>query len=138
MARLASAVIPCLRAADMAETIDFYERLGFHVAGRFHQDGEIAWCEVARDSARIHFHAFDHPEMPAVPVMSGVLYFRPDDVLALAAEWKDKVLFYWGPEIMQYGWREFAFRDPNGYIIAFCEDVDQTATGDGEIAAGSA
>jgi hypothetical protein len=24
---------------------------------------------------------------------------------------------------MRYGWREFAFRDPNGYVIAFSEST---------------
>lgn len=128
MADLSAAVIPCLRARDMQETIAFYENLGFKLTGQYDQEGELAWCEVSRGGARIHFHALDHPEMPNDPIMSGVLYFRPDDVMALVEEWTGKVEFYWGPEIMQYGWREFAFRDPSGYIMAFCEDVpDQDA-----------
>jgi catechol 2,3-dioxygenase-like lactoylglutathione lyase family enzyme len=105
----------------MAETIAFYERLGFSVTGRFEQDGQHVWSELSRDEARIHIHCLDHPEMPNAPIFSGVLYLRPDDVRALAEEWRGKIEFYWGPEVMQYGWREFAFRDPNGYIIAFSE-----------------
>jgi len=123
MARLGQAVIPCLRVRDMAETMSFYERLGFSVTGRHEEDGQIVWCELMRDEARLHCHCLDHPDMPSTPILSGVLYFRPDDVRALAAEWQDKVDFYWGPEVMRYGWREFAFRDPNGYVIAFSENT---------------
>ncbi len=123
MARLTATVIPCLRAYGMQETIRFYEILGFEVTSRAEEQGQIAWCEIARDDVRLQFHVLDHPEMPNAPIMSGILYFRPDDVMALASEWGDKVEFYWGPQAMEYGSIEFAFRDPNGYILAFCEDA---------------
>jgi hypothetical protein len=29
--------------------------------------------------------------------------------------------FAWGPEVMEYGMREFGVRDPNGYFLAFTE-----------------
>lgn len=123
MARLGPQVIPCLRVRSMPETITFYERLGFAVSGRHEEGGVLVWCELLRDEARLQCHCLDHPEMLNTPALSGILYFRPDNVLALAAEWQDKVDFYWGPEVMRYGWREFAFRDPNGYVIAFCENT---------------
>jgi hypothetical protein len=31
------------------------------------------------------------------------------------------VPFLWGPEVTELGVREFAVRDPNGYVIAFAE-----------------
>jgi catechol 2,3-dioxygenase-like lactoylglutathione lyase family enzyme len=124
-------VIPCLRARDLAETVAFYERLGFAVSGRYEENGETVWCELARDEARLQFHILDHPEMPSHPIISGVLYFRPDNVRALAEEWRGRVDFYWGPEVMKYGWREFAFRDPNGYIIAFTEPTSDPPDCDG-------
>jgi hypothetical protein len=49
------------------------------------------------------------------------LYFHPESVEALAAEWQGKVPFAWGPEVMDYGMREFGIRDPNGYYLAFTE-----------------
>jgi hypothetical protein len=81
----------------MSETIAFYQRLGFSVTGRHEECGQTVWCELARDDARLHCHCLDHPDMPSTPMLSGVLYFRPDDVRALASEWQDKVEFYWGP-----------------------------------------
>lgn len=125
MVRLGPVVIPCLRVKSMAETMAFYERLGFQVTGRHEEGGQLVWCELARDAARLQCHCLDHPEMSNTPIFSGILYFRPDDVRALAAEWQDKVEFYWGPEVMRYGWLEFAFRDPNGYVIAFSQDTSE-------------
>jgi hypothetical protein len=39
----------------------------------------------------------------------------------LAEELHGKVAFAWGPEVMDYGMREFAVQDPNGYYLAFTE-----------------
>ena len=41
--------------------------------------------------------------------------------LQLDEEFRGKVDFAWGPEVMDYGMREFAVQDPNGYFIAFAE-----------------
>lgn len=122
-ARIGAAVIPSLRARDLAETIAFYEGLGFRVTGANPSRDAPLWCELSRDEARLHFHTMALEGMPADPILSGTLYFRPDDVRALAEEWRGKVAFEWGPEVMPYGWREFAFRDPNGYTLAFSENT---------------
>ncbi len=61
------------------------------------------------------------PRAPDQPILGGTLYLFPDGIDALAAEWRDKVAFEWAPEIMHHGVREFAIRDPNGYLIAFAE-----------------
>ena len=49
------------------------------------------------------------------------VYFYPEDVVALADELRGKVQFAWGPEVMEYGMREFGIQDPNGYYLAFTE-----------------
>ncbi|MFQ5677217.1 MAG: hypothetical protein ACE5G1_15095 [bacterium] len=41
---------------------------------------------------------------------------------------KDKVEVLWGPEVFQYGMREFAIRDCNGYTLAFGEPTDDPPT----------
>ena len=53
--------------------------------------------------------------------MSGTIYFFPDSVDVLAEEWRDKVEFLWGPELMPYGLYEFGIADPDGYLLAFAE-----------------
>lgn len=36
-------------------------------------------------------------------------------------ELRGKIDFAWGPEVMEYGMREFGVQDPNGYYLAFTE-----------------
>ena len=118
---LNSRITPALLVRDMRETLDFYQRLGFHVSGS-HPDGtQATWAEVRRDGAILQFHAHPPVGTPESPVFSGTLYFHPDNVLALADEFSREVEFSWGPEVMDYGMREFGIRDPNGYYLAFTE-----------------
>ena len=53
--------------------------------------------------------------------MSGMIYIFAGSVDAFAAEWRGKVEFLWGPELMPYGLYEFGFADPDGYCLAFAE-----------------
>ena len=116
-------VIPSLRARDLAETIAFYSRLGFTVRAMKPCGGPAHWCELIRDSVRLHFHVMDLEGQSAEPALSGTLYIRADDVRVLAEEWQVLTPFAWGPEVMPYGWREFAIRDPNGYTLGFFEET---------------
>jgi len=116
-------VIPSLRARNLAETIAFYGQLGFQVHATLPCEGEARWCELVRDGLRLHFHVMNLRGQSATPVLSGTLYVGVNDVRALAEEWRSLVSFIWGPEVMPYGWREFALRDPNGYTIGFFEET---------------
>jgi hypothetical protein len=55
------------------------------------------------------------------PALTGALYLFPESVDTLAAELRGKVPFQWGPENTEFGIREFAVRDPNGYVLVFAE-----------------
>ncbi|HWJ72208.1 MAG TPA: VOC family protein [Kaistia sp.] len=122
-ARPGPVVIPSLRARNLAETIAFYGQLGFQVRAAFPCVAEAQWCALVRDGLRLHFHVMDLEGQSATPGLSGTLYVSVDDVRALAEEWRPLVPFTWGPEVMPYGWREFAIRDPNGYTIGFFEET---------------
>jgi catechol 2,3-dioxygenase-like lactoylglutathione lyase family enzyme len=122
-ARLGAAVIPSLRARDLRETIAFYGRLGFRLQAARPRREDPQWCELVRDEARLHFHGMTLTGQAAEPALSGTLYFSVGDVRTLAEQWRGKVSLAWGPQVMAYGWREFAFRDPNGYTLAFFEQT---------------
>lgn len=114
---LSMRITPSLLARDLEATMRFYEGLGFSVSGG---GVDVRWIELARDGAVLQFFA-DPPVGTSVePVMSGTIYFYPESVVALAAEWAH-LKFEWGPEVMDYGMREFGIRDPNGYFLAFTE-----------------
>ena len=123
---LGSRVVPSLMVRDLDESLHFYvEKLDFEVTGRYPETGEPDWAEVRRDAVVLQFFAASSaPEgLPARPGLSGTLYFYPASVMKLAGELRGKVLFEWGPEVMDYGLREFAVRDPDGYFLAFAESA---------------
>lgn len=63
-----------------------------------------------------------------VTIGTADLYLGADDVLAMHAAIKDDVQVEWGPEVFFYGRREFAIRDPDGYLLIFTEPTDDVAT----------
>jgi hypothetical protein len=105
----------------MRETLRFYERLGFHVTGSHPSEESPTWAEVRRDGVTLQFHTEPPAGTPAAPVCSGTFYLFPRSVAELAEELRGKVVFEWGPEVMDYGMRELGVRDPNGYYLAFSE-----------------
>jgi hypothetical protein len=63
-----------------------------------------------------------------VTIGTADLYLGSDDVLGLHAAIKDLVKVEWGPEVYFYGRREFAVRDPDGYLLIFTEPTDDPPT----------
>ena len=123
---IGSRIVPSLMVRDLDESLDFYvEKLGFEVTGRYPDVGEPNWAEVRRDGVILQFFTADSlPEgFTGTPGLTGTLYFYPESVIKLAGELRGKVLFEWGPEVMDYGQREFALRDPDGYFLAFAESA---------------
>ncbi len=121
MVEIGHRLVPALLVRNMQDTLAFYEKLGFRLSG-CHPDRETAvWAEVKRDSVCLQFHTEPVGGTPDQPVCSGTFYIYPESVGRLAEELRGKVDFAWGPEVMDYGMREFGVKDPNGYYIAFTE-----------------
>jgi catechol 2,3-dioxygenase-like lactoylglutathione lyase family enzyme len=127
-----------LAANDLNETMAFYtERLGFDVIGTWgHDMSNPTWGQVGRDGFHLMFTWTDptphdhgdghvHSHDPVEPALAGSIYFNVDDVDALFADVGPKLdAVEWEPETFEYGMREFAIRDPNGYMLIFGADVD--------------
>lgn len=114
-------LVPALLVRDMGETLEFYRRLGFRLTGCHPAESSPTWAEVERDSVAFQFHTDPPSGTPSTPVCSGTFYLFPASVMELAEEFRGKVEFAWGPEVMDYGMREFGVQDPNGYYLAFTE-----------------
>ena len=121
ISKLKQRLVPSLLVRNMTETLAFYQMLGFEVAGYYPQQQHAKWAEVIRDGVALQFYTEPPGGTPSEPVCSGALYFYPESVSALADELSGKVEFAWGPEVMEYGMREFGVQDPNGYYLAFTE-----------------
>ncbi len=116
-------LVPSLLVSDLERTFVFYEGLGFIRSGAFPDDVPV-WGEVTRGGISLQFYTEPPHGTPETPICSGTLYMRTSDVQALADELGGVTPFAWGPEVMDYGMREFAVRDPDGYLIAFTEPVE--------------
>ena len=53
------------------------------------------------------------------PHATATQYFSVDDVESLWERIRGHCTAEWGPEDMPYGLREFAIKDPNGYLLIF-------------------
>ena len=107
-----------LKVRDLEKTMAFYtEVLGFTVDSTWGPEGEPEGCILDRGDATLLFHEDGDGD----PAMNGVIVLNVDDVMELYAEIGDEATVLWGPEVYDYGLREFAIEDPDGYRIALCE-----------------
>jgi catechol 2,3-dioxygenase-like lactoylglutathione lyase family enzyme len=121
-----SKVTPRLPVVDLRETIEFYTRtLGFRV-GLIWPDDRPIFAILDRDDVSVQFDVAEASR--AQGVGNATLCFEVGDVRAAHAELKDRVPVEWGPEVYWYGRREFAVRDPSGYLIIFTEPTDDPPT----------
>lgn len=119
-------LIPRLPVADLARTITFYrDVLGFRSAVLW-PDEAPTFAILERDAASVGFFV---PDASRPGKIGGAeLYIRVPDAGSLHADLKGKCAIEWGPEVYSYGCREFALRDPDGYLIIFSEPTDDPPT----------
>jgi uncharacterized glyoxalase superfamily protein PhnB len=109
---------PMLQSGDLQRTIDWYEAvLGFRCTRRVE-----GWCCLERDGVRLMFMRNDHL---GAPHATATQYIYVDDLSALWDAIKDRVTAEWGPEEMPYGLKEFAIKDPDGYLLSFGEELEK-------------
>ena len=115
-------VLPCLFVADMRRSLDFYlEILGFTQTAYYPIESEPVRTEVRRDDVAIVLLAETTRVAAETPAFTGALYLFPESIEHLADELRGRAPFAWGPEDTDFGMREFAIRDPDGYTLIFAE-----------------
>ncbi|MEP6919464.1 MAG: VOC family protein [Acidobacteriota bacterium] len=121
---------PMLRTRDLRGSVDFYTTvLGFacdaHAA-------DWGWASVHRDLVSIMFALPNHHEPFDGPVFTGSLYINSDDVDALWERVKDTARVCYPIDDFDYGMREFAIYDNNGYLLQFgCEIPESLEAAEG-------
>ena len=115
-----SKLVLSLLSPNLRATRTFYECLGFCLSGGAADSG---WIELSRHSVVLQFYNEAPVGTIATPTLSGTIYVHVDDVDMLASSLRDQYVLEWGPETLDYGMREFAVRDPNGYLVAFAAPV---------------
>lgn len=123
-----SRVTPRVPVADLQRTIEFYGRkLGFHIDVIF-PERNPTFCILARQETQVGFYTHT-PDRGPVREPGGVeFYFDVENVQGLHRALVDRVPIEWGPEVYFYRRREFAIRDPDGYLLIFSEATTDPVT----------
>lgn len=114
---------PMLRTKDIKGTIAFYTGVLGFTCDAFSE--EWGWANLSRDSTSLMVATPNAHEDFDEPVFTGSLYFRCDDVNALWTHLADKARVAYPVEDFEYGMREFAIFDNNGYLLQFGEEVPE-------------
>jgi uncharacterized glyoxalase superfamily protein PhnB len=117
-------VSPMLRTWDLAGSVEFYTKiLGFKCRG-FEPESEWGWASVECGPTSIMLSAPNEHEGDASPKFTRSIYFRVLNVDALWSELQGKAKVSYPVETFDYGMREFAIYDNNGYLLQFGESVE--------------
>jgi len=112
---------PMLWVPDIKQTVTFYtEVLGFTCDN---SSDAWQWASISRNSV-VFMLAAPNEHIPYTgPVFTGSFYIRVDDVETLWDELKDKTEIVYPIDSFEYGMREFAIRDNNGFMLQFGQEI---------------
>lgn len=103
-----------LEVQNMEESITFYEqKLDFKCVGK--QGNE--WARIEKDKVAIMLTERYSQKEQSKPTFTGSIYIETDMVDEHWEKLKSEVKISYPIETFDYGMREFAFFDPNGYMI---------------------
>ena len=112
--------VPFLRVSDIAETIKWYENIGFKCTATNHiwePDCELNWAEIEWRGAT--FMLYPQEEKKVSKIRDAGLYFKTESIDGLADNLKGKAKILEETDETFYGRREIVFEDLNGYMITF-------------------
>lgn len=115
---------PMLYTADLSGTIHFYTNtLGFTC-----EAADEFWASVKRNDCQIMFSLPNAPIPFEKSVFTGSLYFTVESVDAFWEQVKDSAQVCYPIEDFEYGMREFAIHDNNGYLLQFGQEIRPSET----------
>ena len=124
-------MISNLMVEDVNRTVEFYaDCLGFELLTSVPEEGKFDWAMMRRDSVEIMFQARSSlgEEIPALadaPIGGSLTFYTEVTGLKdLYDGLEGKVAIVQDLHTTFYGTQEFAFRDCNGYIIAYSEALE--------------
>lgn len=114
---------PVLWTENLEDTIGFYLHvLGFSLIER---NDDWQWASLKKDGIVITVSSPNRHEKINGIGFSGSFYFKVDDVDSLWDDLKTKANICYEIETFEWGMREFAVYDNNGYILQFGESVTE-------------
>jgi len=113
-------LVPMLWTNDLDGSIAFYrEMLGFECVNRAE-----GWASLQKDAVELMLSLPNAHERFDKIQFTGSFYFHPENVEELWRGVRDKATVVYPLEDFDYGMREFAIRDNNGYILQFGQEID--------------
>ena len=113
---------PMLWTKDLKGSVSFYTSiLGFTCNAL---NTAWGWASLSLDTVSIMFAVPNAHEPFDKPMLTGSLYINTDDVDALWQQLKDRTRICYPIEDFEYGMREFAIYDNNGYLLQFGQPID--------------
>lgn len=117
-----TALRPVFWTENLDETITFYMNvLGFTLMDR---NDDWQWVSLRKDEIYIMLSQPNEHENNASIGFSGSFYFNVNKVDDLWEDLKTKAKVCYEIETFEWGMREFAIYDNNGYILQFGEPAD--------------
>lgn len=117
-----TALRPMLWTEDLDGTIEFYrDVVGLECNER---NDDWGWASLSLgDVGLMVARPNEHVSYSAIG-FTGTFYFTVDDVEAMWLKVQDKARICYGIETFDYGMREFAVYDNNGYMLQFGQEVN--------------
>jgi len=115
------AIKPMLYTKQVKETVEFYTSvLGFTCENYL---DDWSWAVLSRDEIEI-MAAYPNAHLPFErPLFTGSFYIMTDEAEVFWNEIKDNVKVCYELETFDYGMKEFAIYDNNGYLLQFGQPV---------------
>jgi len=115
-----------LYTQNMRETVEFYTDILDFTCPDFVEDW--GWAAIGYGDVELMF-SLPNAHIPfEKPAFTGSLYFRVEDADEIWERLKDKTHVCYSIEDFDYGMREFAIYDNNGYLLQFGHEMN----GDGD------
>jgi uncharacterized glyoxalase superfamily protein PhnB len=118
---------PNIFVNNMAETITFYQTLGFKTTMTVPDTGtDFVWVMMVNGNVSFMFQTFESlaNELPEISRTSGasqLLYINLKNIKGYFEDIKDKVTVLKGLETTFYGATEFSILDNNNFVLTFAE-----------------
>ncbi len=114
---------PILFTAELEATIGFYTSILGFTLDELNQERGL--CNLTKDKVSIMFATPSQHILFDGPKLSGSIYIYTEEIDTLWAKLQDKATIFFPIENFEYGMREFAILDNNGYILQFGKEIEE-------------
>jgi catechol 2,3-dioxygenase-like lactoylglutathione lyase family enzyme len=108
---------------EIKESIDFYTHILGFTLGEYNEDW--GWASLHLDEVGIMIAKPNEHTPFDKPCYTGTFYINTDDVDYWWDKLKDKVKLCYDIDNFEFGMREFAFYDNNGYLIQYGTEIEK-------------